>query len=225
MKAKRTGLFLAAAIPLLISAQELVTFKVALKYRDVRSVIARVSEEAGPRGQITVDRAANAIYINDEKPRAEAARALLAALDVPARRFALQARFSLYNAPKKTGLLRDEPLFTDAASFMAHTAPTASAEQVLDIAEGGSSQAEVFPGFTLRASAEGYDPTKRRLAFSGLSLLRESGSGTATVFSGRAVLPEGEPTVLVASLEAAAESCRLSLTPVLIPDANAKERP
>ncbi len=225
MKARTVGLLLAAAIPLLIAAQELVTFRVALKYRDVRSVIARVSEEAGPRGQITVDRAANAIYISDERPRAEAARALLAALDVPARRFALQARFSVYSAPKKTGLLRDEPLFTDAASFMERTTPSASAEQVMDITEGGSSEAVLVPGFTLKASAEGYDPTKRRLALSELSVLREADGVKTPVFSGRAVLPEGEPTVLVAALEATSQSCRLSLTPVLMPEASAKERP
>jgi hypothetical protein len=225
MKMKEAGLLLAAAIPLIVAAQELVTFRVPLKYRDVRSVITRVSEEVGPRGQVTVDRASNALYISDERERAGALRALIAALDVPPRRFALQASLSLYAMPRKTGLLRDEPLFTDATSFLAGTVPRASAAQAMDIREGGSSQATLIPGYTLRATAEGYDPTRRRLAFSELSLSMESASEKAPVFSGRAVLPEGEPTVFVASLPQTAEACRLSLTPVVMPEANAKERP
>ncbi len=215
----------AVAIPLFIAAQEIVTLKVALRYRDVRSIVARVSEEIGPRGQITVDRAANALYVSDERVRAEAVRDLLAALDVPSRRFALQAVFTIYAMPKKTGLLREEPLFTDATSFLAGAVPSASATQVLDIAEGGSSEMVLVPSYTLRASAEGYDPTRRKLAFAELSLAKELGAGKTPVFSGRAVLPEGEPTVFLAQLPQATEACRLALTPVLLPEARAKERP
>ncbi len=215
---------LSLAAPLLLAAQTAVMVQVKLQHREVRSVLGRVLEEVGPEGQVTADRASNVLIVRDTPGRIEAVRRLLARLDVPARRFALQAELGLYDPPKRTGLLRETADTGDATSWLGSAAPKASAALVLDLWEGKRAEGELLAGYRLRAAAEGFDPTRRRLALSELSLGRGTGPDARTLLRGNAVLPEGEPTVLVAS-PPGEPICRLRLTPTLLPSPEEKELP
>ena len=150
------------------ATEALVSFRATLRHRDVRSVAARIGEELGPRGTLRVDPATNSISLSDDRGRVDAARALLQALDVPARRFALQAEFGVYAVPRGPGILREPDAFADATAWLEKVRPTREGRTVMDVREGGTAEVALLPGYTLRAVTGGYDPTRGKLGFTEL---------------------------------------------------------
>jgi len=225
VRVARAGLawvFLGAA--LVWGADALVLFRTTLRHRDVRSLAGRIQEELGPAGTLRVDPAANSLTVTDERARVDGVRALLQSLDVPARHFALQAEFGVYAAAPGTGILRERSAFADATAWLERDRPAREMRALLDVTEGAVAESSLLPGFSMRVSAEGYDPVRRRLAFSSFAVMRSDGPRTVSLLAGRAVLPEGEPTVFFLAPEGQ-EACRLSVTPTLLPSAETGEVP
>jgi len=205
-------------------SEAVVHFRATLRHRDVRALAGRVQEELGPGGVLRLDPAANSLSVTDEQARIDGVRALLQSLDVPARRFALQAEFGVFAPEPGAGILREGAAFADATAWLERARPTRGMRAVVDLAEGGAAETALLPGYTLRVTAEGYDPGRRRLAFSSLTLSREDEGRRLALLSGRAVLPEGEATVFLLAPEGS-EACRLSLAPSLLPSGEAREVP
>jgi hypothetical protein len=211
---------LAVAVPLLIVAQQVEKLTVVLKNRDVRSVAARVAEELGPSGQVWVDGAKNQVTVEDDPARLTQVRKLLTELDVPARRFAVSAQLDVLPRADQKNVFRSSPQFVDMTAWAESVLPAASYTCILDLREGGRSGANLGRAYRLEAKAQGYDPTRHRLAFESLSLLTLDAAGKAgpPVLQGAAVLPVGSPTVLLVNPTEKTPPLRLRATPQLAPE-------
>ena len=208
----------AIALPLLLLAQQVQTMRYSLEHRDVRSVLARVTEELGPKGQIWVNGAANQITVEDEAPRVEAIRSLLRELDVPARLLALGTRLEVLPAPAQHGLFRGTPGFVDMTAWAQNAAPLETYTGVMDLFEGQSGSCPLGKTYRLEAKAQGYDPSRRRLALADLDLYKlQEGRPPLAVLQGAAVLPEGDMTVFLVNPSPATPPLRLKVTPTLLP--------
>jgi hypothetical protein len=215
---------LVLSVPVWLAAQQMEAFTCKLKNRDVRSVMARVTEELGPSGKIAVDGATNRITVTDESGRVLAIRRLLSELDQPAKRFALSARLDVLSRPQEKALFKPTPAFVDMTEWARDTAPVASYDCVADVAEGQRSSCALGKGYRLEAEAEGYDPSRKRLGLRSLTLLRlEAGKPDAAVLRGAAVLPVGDPTVLFVRPTDQAPPLRLKITPTLLPSVDQRE--
>lgn len=204
-------------------AVEVGSMRVTLRYRDVRAVADRVAEELGPQGALRVDPVANVLTVNDAPTRLEAVRVLLQSLDVPPRHFALQAEFGLFGQAPGPGILRGGDPFTDATAWLEQGRTVRSTSVVLGVEEGGTAEAALLPGYTLRVALEGYDPTRRRLGFSDLRVERLRDG--RDLLRGRAALPDGEATVFLLAPEGDPDRFRLALTPTLLPSVEHREVP
>jgi len=207
MNRRRSWAWALLAVPLLVAAQQLESLTVVLKHKDVRSVLARVTEELGPQGQVVVDGPANRITIRDDADRLAAVRRILADLDTPARHFAMSARLEL--------LPKVQP--RDMTQWAESVAPTAVYEGVVDLYEGKAGECLLGRDYRFSAHAGGYDPTRRRLALSSLGLERITEGHEEQLIRGAAVLPEGEPTSFLVGSAGAAPALRLRTTPTLLP--------
>lgn len=227
MRGGRSILLLAALLAGLFvgAAEALVLFRTTLRHRDVRSVAGRIQEELSPVGFLRLDQERNALFVTDEPARVDAVRALLQSLDVPPRRFALQTEFGVFAPPSGGGILREGTAFADATAWLERAVPVRDVRVVMDVSEGGEARADLLPGYALRAAAEGYDPTKRRLAFTSLVVTRtREGFPAASLLSGRAVLEEGQRTVFFLA-RGQEPTCRLAITPTLLPSGETREVP
>jgi hypothetical protein len=215
---------LAAALPLWIAAQQVEKLTFAMKHRDVRSVAARVAESLGPRGQVWVDGTKNQVTVQDEPARLAEVRRLLVDLDAPARRFAIEARLDVLPKAQTKGLFRAAPEFVDMTAWAESAKPTASYECLLDVTEGKRGACSLGRGYRLEAKAQGYDPSRGRLALESLALLKVGdGKADVTVLQGTAVLPVGSPTVLLVNPTEQTPPLRLSATPNLLPSVQGPE--
>ena len=214
-----------AALPLLIVAQQVDKLTILLKHRDVRSVAARVAEELGPRGQIWVDGAKNQVTVEDDPARLAQVRRLLSDMDVPARRFALAAQLDVLPKAEQKNLFRSSPQFVDMTAWAESAKPTASFACVLDLREGGKAGCAMGQAYRLDARAQGYDPSRRRLAFESLTLTAVEAGGRpgAPILHGAAVLPVGAPTVLLVNPTDQTPPLRLRATPQLVPEVQPPE--
>jgi len=78
MSLRRVSIWLAIlAVPLWFAAQQMEGFTYTLKYRDVRSVLARVTEDLGKNGQVWIDGAANRITVQDDSSHMDQIRRLI----------------------------------------------------------------------------------------------------------------------------------------------------
>jgi len=217
MNRRRSWAWALLAVPLLVAAQQLESLTVVLKHKDVRSVLARVTEELGPQGQVVVDGPANRITIRDDADRLAAVRRILADLDTPARHFAMSARLELLPKVQPRGLFKAAPGFVDMTQWAESVAPTAVYEGVVDLYEGKAGECLLGRDYRFSAHAGGYDPTRRRLALSSLGLERITEGHEEQLIRGAAVLPEGEPTSFLVGSAGAAPALRLRTTPTLLP--------
>jgi hypothetical protein len=210
---------LAAVVPLLIVAQQVEKLTVVLKNRDVRSVAARVAEELGPSGQVWVDGAKNQVTVEDDVARLAQVRRLLTELDVPARRFAVSAQLDVLPKAEPKNVFRSSPQFADMTAWAESVVPTASYTCILDLREGGRASGNLGRAYRLETKAQGYDPTRRRLAFESFSLLAldAAGKAVAPILQGAAVLPVGSPTLLLVNPTEQTPPLRLRATPQLMP--------
>lgn len=209
---------LVLAAPLWLAAQQLESLTYSLKHRDVRSVLARVSEELGPKGQVLIEGSSNRITVKDEPGRLASIRRLLSQLDSPARHFAVTAKLDLLPPVKNNGLFKSAPGFVDMTQWSESVAPSATYEGVMDLYEGRESSCMLGTSYRLHARAQGYDPSRRRLALESISLSKlEEGKPAITVLSGAAVLPEGSATQFLINAAADWPALRLRTTPTLLP--------
>ena len=214
----------AAALPLLIAAQQIQSLSYVLKHRDVRSVLARISEELGPEGQVTVEGSGNRITVRDDAQRLQKIRRLLGDLDAPARHFALANRLEVLPNPSPTGLFKEAPGFVDMTQWAQNAAPAASFEAVMDLFEGQKNACVLGKVYRLTAQAQGYDPSRRRLALQSLALDRvEAGRPDRSIFQGAAVLPEGAATLFLIQGTQDSPALRLRTTPTLLPSVSNPE--
>lgn len=215
------------ALPLWFGAQGVASFEYVLSHRDVRSVVGRLGEELGPRGRISVDGPRNAVTVSDDPERLPALRRLLRDLDVPARRFALEAVLDLF-APRGAGALFKSPAnFVDASEWAENAVPKVSFQGVTDLQEGGRGSVALGPDYRLEAEAQGYDPGRRRLGLKAVALIWTAAptpQGRERL-KGAAVLPEGRPTLFLLPGKEEAPSLRLRLTPTLLPRTERPEVP
>ena len=217
---------LVLTVPLWLAAQQMEAFTYTLKNRDVRSVLARVTDELGPRGQVQVDTAMNRLTIRDESQRAIRIEKLLKDLDQPARRFALSSRLDVLARPEQKSLFAPSPAFVDMTQWARDLEVRESYECVLDLGEGQSGSCGLGKAYRMDARAEGYDPSKRRLGLRNLTLSKlEAGKPDLAVLQGAAVLPEGDPTVLLVNPTEKVPPLRLRITPTLMPSVTIKEVP
>lgn len=216
---KRTRWAVGALIllPVALLAAEAVKRTVTLKYRDARSILARVSQELGPKGSISVDGERNRIVVEDEASRVQRVLRIIGQLDQPARRFALAARLEIYPRPPKEGLFVKEGNFVDMTHWVQGAKPEKSFDALLNLNEGGSATAGLGPDYGLSVAAGGYDPSQRRLSLKSLNLWQGAGTGRKSLLSGGAALPEGQATALVVGAEKDHPPLKLHLTPGLLP--------
>jgi hypothetical protein len=221
---KALAWILLLTVPLWLAAQQMVAFTYTLRSRDVRSVLVRVTEELGPQGQVQVDTAANRITVKDDAQRAARIQKLLGDLDQPARRFALGSRLDVLARPEQKSLFAPSPAFVDMTQWARNLETKESYECVLDIAEGQSGACALGKAYRMEAKAEGYDPARRRLGLRSLTLSRiEPGKPDFPVLQGAAVLPEGDPTVLLVNPTEEVPPLRLRILPTLMPSVIQKE--
>jgi hypothetical protein len=212
------------ALPLLVAAQQIQSLTYVLQHRDVRSVLARVSEELGPDGQVTVEGSGNRITVRDDAQRLQKIRRLLADLDAPARHFALANRLEVLPQPSPNALFKEAPGFVDMTQWAQTAAPAAAYEAVMDLFEGQKSACQLGKAYRLSAQAQGYDPSRRRLALQSLALDRiEEGRPGRTIFQGAAVLPEGAATLFLIQGTKDSPALRLRTTPTLLPSVSNPE--
>jgi hypothetical protein len=219
MRMRRIGTWaLVLAAPLWLAAQQLESLTYSLKHRDVRSVLARVSEELGPQGQVLIEGSSNRITVKDEPGRLVSIRRLLSELDSPARHFAVTAKLDLLPPAKKNGLFKSAPGFVDMTQWAESVAPSATFQGVMDLYEGQDASCMLGSSYRLYARAQGYDPSRHRLALQNISLSRlEEGKPEITIISGAAVLPEGAATQFLIDAAADWPALRLRTTPTLLP--------
>lgn len=222
---KRAGVLLFALLLVCATgaAEELVTLTRTLRHRDAGALAQRMQEALGPRGTLRVDGGRNALTLRDEPARVAEAQELLQLLDVPARLFALEVEFGAYESAKTAGILREFEAMPDATPWLTGGRLARSTQGVLNTAEGKRSEMAILPGISLRAAVEGYDPTRRRLGFSELALVKTRGG--SPLLSGRATLPEGEATVFYLAPQDDPGRYRLSLRPLLLPRLEEREVP
>ena len=212
------------ALPLWIAAQQLEVLTVTLKNRDVRSVIARITGELGPQGQVQVDTASNRLTVRDEPSRLARLQKIVADLDHPARRFAMTTRLEVLARPAKGALFRSSPAFVDMTQWAQNLEVLRAYECAVDIQEGEYKFCALGKEYRFEALAEGYDPTQRRLGLKKMALTRtQEDQPDVTVLRGAAVLPEGDPTVFLVNPSEKTEPLRLKVTPVLLPSVVQRE--
>lgn len=217
---------LVLSVPLWLAAQQMEVLTYTLKNRDVRSVMARVTDELGPSGKVAVDGSSNRITVTDENGRIQAIRGLLAQLDQPARRFALGAKLDVLPRQEAKGLFKPTPAFVDMTQWARDAAPVATYECVADVLEGQRASCALGKGYRLETEAEGYDPSRKKLGLRSLALLRtESGKPESSLLRGAAVLPVGDPTVLFVNPTEQVPPLRLRITPTLLPSVDQREVP
>jgi len=215
---------LVLTVPLWLAAQQMATFTYTLKNRDVRSVLARVTEELGPKGQVQADTESNRLTIRDDSQRTARIEKLLRDMDQPARRFALGSRLDVLARPEQNGIFSPTPGFVDMTQWARGLQVKESYEGVLDLAEGQSGSCVLGKSYRMDARAEGYDPAKRRLGLSNLALSKvEPGKPDLPVLQGAAVLPEGDPTVLLVKPTEKIPPLRLRVMPTLLPSVVQRE--
>lgn len=225
---RRAGLFIIALLALALvmttgAAEELATLTRVMRYREAKALSARVAEALGSSGTLRVDERRNALTVSDEPARMAEVQELLQMLDVPARHFALEVEFGVFESPKTAGILREFDAIPDSTPWLTGGKLASNTLAVLNMAEGGRVESAVLPGVSLRASVEGYDPTRRKLGFSELSLIRKPGD--LFILSGRASLPEGEATIFFLAPQDDPARFRLSLRPLLLPRLEEREIP
>lgn len=215
---------MASVVPLWLAAQQIEKITVVLRNRDVRSVAARVTEELGPQGQVWVDGSRNQVTVQDEPSRLAQVRRLLAELDSPARRFAIAAHLDVLPRAESRGLFKAAPEFVDMTAWADSARPTATYDCVVDITEGRGASCAMGKAYRFDALAQGYDPSRRRLALKVLSLVKiQEGKADMTVLKGEAVLPVGVPTVLMVNPTDQTPPLRLRATPDLLPEVQPPE--
>lgn len=227
MKRRRCFAWLAVlALPLWIAAQQMEVFTFTMQNRDVRSVIARVTSELGPQGQVQVDAASNRLTVRDEAARLARLQKLLADLDHPARRFALSTRLEVLGRPSAGRVFHPQPspAFVDMTEWAKNLEVVSAFECVIDIQEGAYQFCSLGQEYRFEALAEGYDPTRRRLALKKLALSRTpKDQPDVTLLRGAAVLPEGDPTVFLVARSEKSDPLRLKVTPTLLPSVTRRE--
>lgn len=215
---------LAAAVPVWLAAQQAEKLTYTLRHRDVRSVAARVAEELGPQGQVWVDGAKNQVTVQDTPSRLLQIRRLVAELDAPARRFAIAAQLDVLPRAEAKGLFRPSPQFVDMTAWAESAKPSATYSCVLDLREGSRAACAMGQAYRLDARAQGYDPSRRRLALESLTLSAvEGGKVTAAILQGAAVLPVGVPTILLVNPTEQRPPLRLRATPQIVPEVQQPE--
>jgi len=204
-------------VPVLLLAGDLPSVTRILRHRDVRSVLSRVSDEVGPRGNILIDRKSNSLKITDEADRIQAVVKLIDLLDQPPRHFALSARLDVMPLPAGKALFRDSTSFVDATRWAAKSRPTASYDCVTDLYEGGRAHCKLG-SYTLSTSGGGYDPTGRRISITSMVLSRRGKDGSVSnVIDGAAVLKEGIRTLFLVGGSRQEPPLRLGIKPTLLP--------
>ena len=215
---------LAAAVPVLLVAQQVEKLTYTLRHRDVRSVAARVAEELGPQGQVWMDGAKNQVTVQDAPSRLIQIRRLVSELDVPARRFAIAAQLDVLPRAEARGLFRPSTQFVDMTAWAESAKPSATYSCVLDLREGGRASCAMGQVYRLEAAAQGYDPSRRRLALESLTLSAvEGGKVTAPILQGAAVLPVGSPTILLVNPTELRPPLRLRATSQIVPEVQQPE--
>jgi len=215
---------LVAAVPVWLAAQQAEKLTYTLRHRDVRSVAARVAEELGPQGQVWVDGAKNQVTVQDSPSRLAQIRRLMSELDAPARRFAIAAQLDVLPRAESKGLFRPSPQFVDMTAWAESAKPSATYNCVLDLKEGGRAACAMGQAYRIEATAQGYDPTRRRLALASLTLSAvENGKPTEAVLQGAAVLPVGVPTLLLVNPTENRPPLRLRATPQIVPEVQQPE--
>ncbi len=127
MSLRRVSIWLAIlAVPLWFAAQQMEGFTYTLKYRDVRSVLARVTEDLGKNGQVWIDGAANRITVQDDSSHMNQIRRLIQSLDQPARHFAMDTRMDILPDVPSKSLFKPTPSFVDMTQWSATVAPRAT---------------------------------------------------------------------------------------------------
>jgi hypothetical protein len=217
MKTKRWWVVALALLPMAVLAAEAVRIVVTLKHRDARSVLARVSQELGPKGRISVDGEKNRIVVEDDAAIVQKVTRLIGQLDQPARRFALGARLEVYPTPANDPLFSKDGTLVDMTHWFKGAKAEKSYDALLNLDEGGAATAVLGAEFGLSVTAGGYDPSQRRLSLRNLSLWRGAGPARQTLLSGGAALPEGQTTALVVGAEKTHPPLKLHLTPSLLP--------
>jgi hypothetical protein len=102
--------------------------------------------------------------------------------------------------------------------------PSATYSCVLDLKEGGRAGCAMGQAYRIEATAQGYDPTRRRLALASLTLSAiQSGKPDEAVFQGAAVLPVGVPTLLLVNPTERRPPLRLRATPQIVPEVQQPE--
>lgn len=225
---RRAGLSIITLLALALvmaagAAEEFATLTRVLRHREAKAISARVAEALGARGTLRLDERRNALTVSDEPARMAEVQALLQMLDVPARHFALEVEFGVFESAKTAGILREFDAIPDSTPWLTGGKLASNTQAVLNMAEGGRVESAVLPGFSLRASVEGYDPTRRKLGFSELSLIRKPGA--RSLLSGKASLPEGEATIFFLAPQDDPTRFRLSLRPLLLPRLDEREVP
>jgi hypothetical protein len=215
-RSRWTGTLLFLLVPAALLAADALHLVVTLKHRDARSVLARVSQELGPTGRISLDGQRNRIVVDDEAPYVQNVARLIAQLDQPARRFAIAARLDIYPAPPGRGLFSGGGTITDMTHWMEGARPARSHDAVLNLDEGGAASAALGTEYSLGTVAGGYDPSRRRLNLRSLQLWKAQGNSRKALLSGGAVLPEGRETALVVGAEEDHPPLKLHLTPNLM---------
>ena len=215
---------LAAVVPVWLAAQQAEKLTYTLRHRDVRSVAARVAEELGPLGQVWVDGAKNQVTVQDTPSRLAQIRRLVSELDAPARRFAIATQLDVLPRAEAKGLFRPSPQFVDMTAWAESAKPSATYSCVLDLKEGGRAAGALGQAYRIEATAQGYDPTRRRLALASLTLSAvSSGKPAEAVFQGAAVLPVGVPTLLLVNPTELRPPLRLRATPQIVPEVQQPE--
>ena len=220
MSLRRVSIWLAIlAVPLWFAAQQMEGFTYTLKYRDVRSVLARVTEDLGKNGQVWIDGAANRITVQDDSSHMNQIRRLIQSLDQPARHFAMDTRMDILPAVPSKSLFKPTPSFVDMTQWSATVAPRATYQCVMDLYEGEDASCSLGTSYVLEARAQGYDPSRRRLALGNLSLTYREAAGkpAVDVLDGAAVLQEGRPTLFLVTPSDQTPPLRLSIKPTLLP--------
>ncbi len=220
MSLRRVSIWLAIlALPVWFAAQQMEGFTYTLKYRDVRSVLGRITEELGKTGQVWVDGSANRITVQDDSSHMDKIRRLIQELDRPARHFALNTRMDILPKVPQRSLFKPTPSFVDMTQWSSTVSPTATYRCVMDLYEGQRATCALGSSYVLQARAQGYDPSRHRLALDTLSLTykEDGGKRSVEVLDGAAVLREGRATLFLVTPSSQTPPLRLSIKPTLLP--------
>jgi hypothetical protein len=215
---------LAVVAPVWLAAQQVEKLTYTLRHRDVRSVAARVAEELGPQGQVWVDGAKNQVTVQDSPSRLVQIRRLVSELDAPARRFAIATQLEVLPRAEPPSLFAPSPQFADMTAWAESAKPSATYSCVLDLKEGGRAACAMGLSYRIEVAAQGYDPTRRRLALASLTLSAlQRGKPDEAVLQGAAVLPVGVATLLLVNPTKLRPPLRLRAVPQVVPEVQQPE--